>query len=127
MPLVLVNICMDEMLKKLWMYVLFDLREQYEHLRCRDESDLIQVRKDIFSKTNRPVGILIDEWDCLFREYAHNTEAQKKYLDLLRAWLKDQAYVALAYMTGILPIKKYGDEIRAIRCLLYTSPSPRDS
>ena len=80
---------MDEMLNKLRKYVLFDLLEQYEHLRFRDEHDLIQVMKDIFSKTNRPFVILIDEWDCLFREYAHNTEAQKKYLDFLRAWLKD--------------------------------------
>lgn len=23
-------------------------------------------------------------------------------------WMKDKEYVALAYMTGILPIKKYG-------------------
>ena len=37
-----------------------------------------------------------------------NKEAQKKYLDFLRAWLKDKEYIALAYMTGILPIKKYG-------------------
>lgn len=29
-------------------------------------------------------------------------------MDFLRAWLKDKDYVALAYMTGILPIKKYG-------------------
>jgi len=35
-------------------------------------------------------------------------EAHKEYLDFLRVWLKDQAYVGLAYMTGILPIKKYG-------------------
>ena len=41
-------------------------------------------------------------------EYKQNKEAQKKYLDFLRAWLKDKDYVALAYMTGILPIKKYG-------------------
>ena len=33
---------------------------------------------------------------------------QKQYLDFLRNLLKDQPYVALAYMTGILPVKKYG-------------------
>lgn len=48
--------------------------------------------------------ILIDEWDCLFHEYKQNKDAQKRYLDFLRMWLKDQDYVALAYMTGILPI-----------------------
>ncbi len=61
--------------------------------------------KDIYAKTKRSFVILIDEWDCLFREYQQNQNAQKKYLDFLRAWLKDKDYVALAYMTGILPIK----------------------
>lgn len=64
--------------------------------------------KDVYSYTKHPFVILIDEWDCLFREYQQNQEAQKKYLDFLRFWLKDKEYVALAYMTGILPIKKYG-------------------
>jgi len=36
-------------------------------------------------------------------------ELQRQYLDFLRDLLKDQPYVALAYMTGILPIKKYGE------------------
>ena len=40
---------------------------------------------------------------------------QKKYLDFLRAWLKDKEYVALAYMTGILPIKK----VRITFCVKY--------
>ena len=64
--------------------------------------------QDIFSFTKQPFVILIDEWDCLFREYQQNWQAQKKYLDFLRAWIKDKEYVALAYMTGILPIKKCG-------------------
>ena len=64
--------------------------------------------KDVFSYTKCPFVILIDEWDCLFREYKQDKEAQRKYLDFLRAWLKDKDYVAMAYMTGILPIKKYG-------------------
>ena len=38
----------------------------------------------------------------------NRTETHRKYLDFLRFWLKDKEYIALAYMTGILPIKKYG-------------------
>lgn len=37
--------------------------------------------------------ILIDEWDCLFREYQLDTDAQKRYLDFLRVELKDQEYI----------------------------------
>ena len=89
-------------------YLIFDLKEQYGQVRFRDEKNLVQVMKDVYSYTKHPFVILIDEWDCLFREYQQDQEAQKKYLDFLRFWLKDKEYVALAYMTGILPIKKYG-------------------
>ena len=99
---------MDEMLSMLQKYLIFDLIENFEMVRFRDENNLIQVMKDIYSKTKHSFIILIDEWDCLFREYQQNQKAQKQYLDFLRAWLKDKDYVALAYMTGILPIKKYG-------------------
>ena len=96
----------DEMLKALQKRILIDLKRIYPD--AVDGEQLIWAMMDVYAQTDRPFVILIDEWDCLFREYAHNTDAQKKYLDFLRAWLKDQSYVALAYMTGILPIKKYG-------------------
>lgn len=98
----------DEMLSMLKKYLVFDLAECFGQVRFRDKDNLIQVMKDIFSGTKHSFIILIDEWDCLFREYQHDTDAQKQYLDFLRVWLKDQEYVALAYMTGILPVKKYG-------------------
>ena len=64
---------------------------------------------DFVSKGNSITeSFIIDEWDCVFREYKNDTEGQIQYLDFLRRILKDQSYVALAYMTGILPIKKYG-------------------
>ena len=55
-----------------------------------------------------PFILIIDEWDCIFREYKQDKEAQEKYLDFLRDLLKDKACIYLSYMTGILPIKKYG-------------------
>ena len=36
----------------------------------------------------------------------------EQFLDYLRNLLKDKDYIALAYMTGILPIKKYGKHTR---------------
>ena len=116
----------DEMLERLKKYLLFDLLEAYGNLRFRDENDLIQVMKDIFAKTKYPFVILIDEWDCLFREYKQDRDAQKKYLDFLRVWLKDQDYVALAYMTGILPIKKYGSHSALNMFTEYSMTNPRE-
>ena len=99
---------MEEMLEMLKNYLILDFKETFHEIQFRDEKNLIQVMKDVFRYTKCPFVILIDEWDCLFREYQQDQKAQKKYLDFLRAWLKDQDNVAFAYMTGILPIKKYG-------------------
>ena len=62
----------------------------------------------LYTSTKTPIIFIIDEWDCIFRENQNDKTAQKIYLDFLRNLLKDRQYVALAYMTGILPIKKYG-------------------
>ncbi len=75
---------------------------------CFDWNDLMSVLADVFNEKKVPFVFIIDEWDCVFREYKNDTEGQIQYLDFLRRILKDQSYVALAYMTGILPIKKYG-------------------
>lgn len=53
---------MDDMLHMLQKYLIFDLVEHFEDVRFRDENNLIQVMKDIYSRTNRSFVILIDEW-----------------------------------------------------------------
>ncbi|MBQ9273237.1 MAG: AAA family ATPase [Succinivibrio sp.] len=52
---------------------------------------------------------IIDEWDSVIRSSRDRQQEIKDYLNFLRDLLKDRDYVALAYLTGILPIKKYGD------------------
>jgi hypothetical protein len=64
--------------------------------------------EEIYAETKEEFIFIIDEWDCIFREYRENTTAQRAYLNYLRDLFKDKSYIALAYMTGILPIKKYG-------------------
>ncbi len=117
---------MEEMLSMLQKYLIFDLMDHFTEVRFRDENNLIQVMKDIYSKTKSSFIILIDEWDCLFREYQQDQHAQKQYLDFLRAWLKDKDYVALAYMTGILPIKKYGSHSALNMFTEYSMTDPGD-
>ena len=99
---------MPEFLSLLQRRVLRDLLKAYPSDDYFDENDLPETMSDIFEKTRRLFVIVIDEWDCIFREYKDRKDWQEQYLDFLRTWLKDKAYVGLAYMTGILPIKKYG-------------------
>ena len=114
----------DKMLKALQKRILMNLKMAYP--KISEEENLVWAMMDVYAQTKRPFIILIDEWDCLFREYVHDTDAQKKYLDFLRAWLKDQSYVALAYMTGILPIKKYGSHSALNMFSEYSMTNPRE-
>lgn len=89
--------------------VLEELKEEYgKFLEGRNIAGLASALRKIYVKTKKKFVILIDEWDCIMRERQESEELQKQYLDFLRNLLKDQPYVALAYMTGILPVKKYG-------------------
>lgn len=88
--------------------VLREIREAYGELFLEQENILAAALEQIYAKTGKQFIFLIDEWDCVMRERQESEALQKQYLDFLRNLLKDQTYVALAYMTGILPVKKYG-------------------
>jgi len=99
----------DDILAKIRSKVVRDISRIYPNLLSPSpQDDLIDVLWELYAATGIPIIFIIDEWDCLFREYKTDSSAQKGYLDFLRDLLKDKEYVALAYMTGILPIKKYG-------------------
>ena len=85
-----------------------ELLGEYPDVSINRKRGISNAFERIFSKSGRKFVIIIDEWDCIFREYRENHDAQRLYLDFLRDWLKDKAYIGLVYMTGILPIKKYG-------------------
>lgn len=99
---------MSDLISILKKSVLWDLLAEYPDCRYFDKENLTRTMADIYMQTRRSFVVVIDEWDCIFREYKDNHEAQRQYLDFLREWLKDKVYIGLAYMTGILPIKKYG-------------------
>ncbi len=96
------------MIKNLKKKILWELREEFGTIRCYDWNDFTLVMKTIYNKTEQQFIIIIDEWDCIFRTKQSDENAHREYLDFLCLWLKDKPYIALAYMTGILPIKKYG-------------------
>ena len=114
----------EDMLSILQMRLIKDLKSAYPEVVSSDR--LIFAMQDVFAETKCQFVILIDEWDCLFREYKQDKEVQKKYLDFLRMWLKNKEYVALAYMTGILPIKKYGSHSALNMFSEYSMLNPRE-
>ena len=78
--------------------------------------------QEIYSITNIPFVIIIDEWDCVIRN-SEDKELVHKYLQFLHSLFKSEeskSFLALAYITGILPIKKIKDESALNNFMEYT-------
>ena len=90
--------------------ILKELREIYGSVISADANMVADALADINVATGNQFVIIIDEWDVLIRDEVSNKAVQEEYIDFLRGLFKGvepTKYIALAYMTGILPIKKY--------------------
>ena len=85
-----------------------DQFQDYDITELTDLNTIISHIANHYKYKNKGFIFIIDEWDCVFREAIENTNAQKNYLNFLRNIFKDNGDIKLVYMTGILPIKKYG-------------------
>lgn len=106
--------------------VLSEIKELYPDYVDLEESELVIALENIAEKTGKEFIFIIDEWDCVFRETQDDSNAQKRYLDFLKDLFKGQTYVKLAYMTGILPIKKYGTHSALNIFYEYSMISPKE-
>jgi len=108
--------------------VIGELKKEYPE--CVNDTDisLPSVLANINAETKEQFIIIIDEWDCLFREDKNNEELHREYINLLRGLFKGTpsgAFLKLAYITGILPIKKYGTQSALNNFREHTMVSPR--
>ena len=89
--------------------IIAEMREELTDVTLPQGVNLRVSFEKAFQKTKIPFVFILDEWDCVFRMKQFTVDDQVTYLNFLRNILKDKSYVVLAYMTGILPIKKYGE------------------
>ena len=91
--------------------ILQELREAYGQIIPDAVRTAYGAMSYIKAATGNKFVVIIDEWDVLIRDEAQNHTLQEAYIDFLRGMFKGtepSRYIALAYLTGILPIKKYG-------------------
>lgn len=113
--------------KDLQSEVIRELMETYP--QAAEARTLPKALSNVAQATGQKFIVIIDEWDALFREARQDTALQEEYLHLLRGMFKSSGQtdrmIEAAYMTGILPIKKYGTESALTDFREYTMVSPR--
>lgn len=83
------------------------------NIPLEERDDLMDVLIKINAKTGEKFIVLIDEWDAICREFSNAPAVMDEYVKLLRRLFKggkSKDVFAAAYMTGILPIKKYNTQ-----------------
>ena len=89
--------------------ILKELRELYPGVFPMEEESLPEALSIIREKLGYKFVVIIDEWDVLIRDASADQKVQEQYINFLRGMFKGTEptkYIQLAYLTGILPIKK---------------------
>lgn len=89
--------------------IIGELKECYPNVLSDDVNSLPDALSRIYAVVGKKFVVIIDEWDVLIRDEATNQTVQDEYINFLRGMFKGSEptkYIQLAYLTGILPIKK---------------------
>ena len=98
--------------------IINELKLNNEFSKCLEKHQventaLLKAILAITQEMNTKFIFIMDEWDLVYREYRNDEILQQKFIKLLKNLFKSdggKACFALAYLTGILPIKKYNSQ-----------------
>ena len=89
--------------------VIAELKAEYPGILEDNVTSLPDAMSGIYTVTGNKFIVIIDEWDVLIRDEANNKAVQEEYINFLRGMFKGTEptkFISLAFLTGILPIKK---------------------
>ena len=101
----------EDLIEEIHKRISMEMREIYGE-QLDYSNDLCLLINNIYKIEGIPFVIIIDEWDCVIRN-SENEALVHKYLQFLHSIFKSEEskiFLALGYITGILPIKKIEDE-----------------
>ena len=103
----------DCIVEKIDAALIADVSNVYPEVPVKQEDCLMDYLLRVSIEKGDQFVFIIDEWDAICREFVPGTKAMDAYVSWLRRMFKSQQAMrvfACAYMTGILPVKKYKTE-----------------
>lgn len=118
----------ESIVNKIDAAILADVSKAYPDVVLDSNDDLMDFLLRVSDTKHKQFVFIIDEWDAICREFAPGTKAMDAYVGWLRRMFKSQEAMrvfACAYMTGILPVKKYKTESALNNFIEYSMVTPR--
>lgn len=117
-----------DLIKEIKDRIYTDLKKVF-NTKLNYELSFERLLNEVYKLTGRLFVIIIDEWDCVIRNYADDEEMVHSYMRFLHALFKSKEskeFLALGYITGILPIIKIKDESALNNFKEYTMVSSKN-
>ncbi|MBR1627940.1 MAG: AAA family ATPase [Lachnospiraceae bacterium] len=109
--------------------LLRDMIEEFPFLKDLEPLNTPDAIAKVFQKDGHPFVVIIDEYDCIIRDAPDERKLILDYLQYLRGFFKtgeSTQFLALGYLTGILPIKKIQGESALNNFAEYTMTNPKE-
>jgi len=120
-----INLNIDDIIKNINSSIVTDIALYLPNFKFSDKNNTIEIFNDIERNTGRKIVLIIDEWDRIFRIKYYDKDFKHAYMNFLNSIIKDKSYLALTYLTGILPMKKYEEHSALNDFREYSMISPR--
>lgn len=88
-----------------------EFEKEYSNIDCSKK--IASIINQVYEMSGAQFVIIIDEWDCVIRNQSDRQDLVHRYMQFLHDIFKSEeskSFLALGYITGILPIKKIKDE-----------------
>lgn len=102
----------ENLVGKVWEIVYSEMKDCYPDIMDMN-NPVGTILMQVYQKSGKSFVIIIDEWDCVVRNQSDRPDLVHQYLQFLHSLFKSEEskkFLALGYITGILPIKKIEDE-----------------
>ncbi|MCQ2193878.1 MAG: ATP-binding protein [Paludibacteraceae bacterium] len=119
--------CVDDLFEILSDCLTKEFKQEFPNIEFKDNSSLPTCVGNVYAQTGEKFVIIIDEYDVLVRERVPEKLFQD-YLSFLNALFKDTTLrpaIALAYITGIIPIVRDKIQSKLNEFWEYTMLRPR--
>ena len=117
----------SETIKRMDSRLLKDMLMEFSYLKELSPVSAAEAIAAVYRREKMQFVVIIDEYDCIIRDAAENEELIRDYLKYLRGFFKTEEskqFLALGYITGILPIKKVNGESALNNFSEYTMTEP---
>ncbi|OUM69000.1 hypothetical protein PIROE2DRAFT_3239 [Piromyces sp. E2] len=84
--------------------IIYEVKNSIPNFNFSSTNYLNRIFIEIERETGRKIVLIIEDWDIILKEEQFDEKSKNNYMKFLDSIIIEKNYLALAYLTGVLPI-----------------------